>query len=67
MAKVEVTIEEVTLKNDSGRALPGVRAECVRCGYVVESFGTGDGSRRRCLAVMRDDCPELEVNYYEEG
>jgi hypothetical protein len=42
----------------------GVRATCSRCGYETESFGTSDASIRRCLAVMREECPNGERNYY---
>jgi len=67
MARVEVTIEEVMLENEDGRDQPGVRAECERCNHVVESFGRGDNSRRRCLAVLREECPENEENFYVEN
>ena len=62
--KVEVEIEETELENDSGRMIDGVCATCTRCGHTTESFGTGSGSRRRCLALMREECPENESNFY---
>lgn len=43
---------------------PGVRAECLRCSHVTESAGTGEASRRRCLALMREECPGDEENFY---
>lgn len=66
--RVECTFEETELENDEGREVPGVIAECGRCGHTVESFGTGEASRKRCLALMREQCPEGETNFYvDEG
>ena len=65
--KVECSIEEVELENDRGFMVEGVCATCSRCDHQVESFGTGEASRLRCLAVMREECPEGERNFYEEG
>lgn len=67
MAEVEVEIEEVDLENEDGREQPGVRATCSRCGHETESYGTGDASRRRCLALMREECPEGECNFYVDS
>ncbi len=43
---------------------PAVRAECTYCEHVTESMGTGEASRKRCLALMREECPEDEENFY---
>lgn len=67
MSRVEVKIEEVDLENEDSREVPGVRATCQECDHEVESFGTSDRSRRRCLALLRDDCPLGEENYYVDG
>lgn len=61
---VGVTFEEVTLVNDSNREQAGVQATCSQCQHQVEAYGTGDASRRRCLALMREECPEGEENWY---
>jgi hypothetical protein len=37
---------------------------CSQCGHQTESYGTGDSSIKRCLALMREECPEGEENYY---
>ena len=63
--KVECEIEETELDGDHGM-VPSVVATCSRCGHCTESFGTGDSSRRRCLVLMREGCPEGEENYYVE-
>jgi len=66
--KVECTINETELENDSGRTVDGVIAECSRCGHCTQSFGTSEASRRRCLVLLRENCPKDEKNFYvEEG
>lgn len=62
--KVRCSFEECDLENDDGREQPGVRATCCRCGHETESFGTGDASYRRCLVLMREECPNGESNFY---
>ena len=62
--RVECEISAATLTNDDGREIDGVQAECSRCGHTTESFGTSDASVRRCLAIMREQCPEGEENFY---
>ena len=44
--------------------IEGVTATCSRCGHETESFGTSDASVRRCLALLREECPNGENNYY---
>lgn len=66
MAEIECMIEEVEIENEDGRMVPGVMATCSECDHSVESFGTHDGSIKRCLAVMREECPKGENNFYVE-
>jgi hypothetical protein len=65
-ATIEVTALEET--NDLGETIhaPGVRATCSECNHQTESFGTGGDSRRRCLALLRDECPMGETNWYAD-
>jgi hypothetical protein len=44
--------------------IPSTAAVCSRCGHATESFGTSDRSLLRCLAVMREECPLDERNFY---
>ena len=62
--RVGCSFEEVELENDDGREQPGVRATCSRCDHETESFGTGEASRKRCLALMNEECPQGEDNFY---
>jgi hypothetical protein len=70
MAKIEASIAVVALKEENPLGEPldvaGVRATCSACGHETESFGVGRESRKRCLALLREECPLGESNWYEE-
>jgi len=66
MAKIECEIEEIEIENDHEIDVPGVRATCGECGHETESYGTGDASRKRCLVLLREECPEDGKNFYVE-
>lgn len=63
--KVACSIDTVTLSGDYGE-VDGVCATCSRCGHTTESFGTSENSIKRCLVLMREECPEDERNFYVE-
>lgn len=65
MHKVDCTVEEVELENDEGRKVPGVTATCSQCDHKTDSFGRAENSVKRCMVLMRDECPMGEVNFYE--
>lgn len=67
MSRVEVKIEEVDIENEDGREVEGVRATCLECDHETESFGTGERSRRRCLALLREECPSDYGNHYSDS
>lgn len=67
MAEVEAEIEETELENEDGRMQPAVQATCSDCGHVTQSFGTSDASRKRCLVMLREECPLNKRNFYVEG
>lgn len=61
--RVECAVEEIT---DQGQ--PAIQATCSPCEHVTTSFGTTDRSVKRCLVLMRAECPEGEENFYvDEG
>lgn len=62
--RVKCDIEFTELENDNGRLIESVVATCSRCDNTTESFGTGTASIKRCLVMMREECPEGEENYY---
>lgn len=67
--KVECDLRKLDLPGDGhmtikGEPYEGVQAVCGRCGHQTESFGTSVRSVNRCLALMREQCPNREENYY---
>lgn len=65
MSKVLADIEETILVNDEGYDVDSISATCRDCGHQTESFGTSSASELRCLALLREECPRGENNYYE--
>jgi hypothetical protein len=41
-----------------------VKVTCGECGHVEMSFGTSDKSIRRCLVLLKENCPLGKRNYY---
>lgn len=64
MARRLCTIQETELENDEGILVESVQAVCQHCDHETESFGTSEASRRRCLVLMREECPLAEENFY---
>jgi len=64
--KVECEVWETEVENDNGYPQEAVTATCSRCGHETTSYGTSDASRRRCLVLMREECPNDERNFYVE-
>ena len=44
--------------------IESVTATCPRCGHETEVYGTSDASIRRCLAMLREECPNDGTNFY---
>jgi hypothetical protein len=65
MPKVECEIDIIWMADDKGGPTKGVRAKCISCGHETVSFGDGDRSIKRCLALMREQCPMGEKNWYK--
>jgi hypothetical protein len=62
--RIVCKISFVDLENDDGLDIESVEAFCPRCHHSTESFGTHSGSIARCLALMREECPYEEKNWY---
>jgi hypothetical protein len=60
---VKCRIDETELEGDHGLVW-GIEATCLACGHVTESYGTSKGSVRRCLALMREECPREPARFY---
>jgi hypothetical protein len=61
--RVAVQVTQTTLAGDYGD-VDGVEATCTECGHCVESYGTSERSIKRCLVLMRRECPRREANFY---
>lgn len=62
--RVRCTVEEIELDSDHSDAIESVRVTCSRCEHETESYGRSDTSVRRCAALMRQECPLGENNFY---
>lgn len=65
--KVKCDIEYKEKEDDYGRMRECVVVSCSRCGHKETSWGQGEGSVKRCLALMRENCEEGEDNFYVAG
>jgi hypothetical protein len=61
--KVECEINPVEIEGDHG-PVKSVQATCGRCSHTTESFGEGENSIKRCLVLLREECPRAEQNFY---
>jgi hypothetical protein len=61
--KVSVDVIEAMLPGDYCD-IEGVCVTCSRCGHETESYGTSDSSVRRCMVLLREECPMGESNFY---
>jgi hypothetical protein len=59
-------IDKINMLNGNGKDVAGVTATCSRCNHTTKSFGTGEASRKRCLVLLREECPLGEKNFYVE-
>jgi hypothetical protein len=64
--RIGCEIDYTTLVNDDGYDVDGVTVACSRCGHQTESFGQSERSIKRCLVLMREECPKGENNFYVE-
>jgi hypothetical protein len=64
--KVKADVSQIELEGEHG-PVDGVEVQCSRCNHSTQSFGTGGDSIRRCLVLLREECPRNENNFYEEA
>lgn len=53
------------IEDQNGNIRPGVKVTCGNCGHSTESFGQSEKSIKRCLALLCEECPNNEDNWYE--
>src|SRR5258708_740927 len=64
--KVYAEISHTYLENDYGREIEGTCPTCSHCGHITESFGNSDRSVKRCLVLLREECPLGNTNFYTD-
>jgi hypothetical protein len=64
---IRCSTEEATLTNEDDIDVEGVVTTCSRCGYEVESYGTGPRSRRRNYFLLAEECREQDENDLGDG
>lgn len=62
--RVDVAMEFKLVENEKGRMVPGCEATCSVCNHKESSFGEGMPSQKRCLALLRKNCPQGGGNFY---
>lgn len=63
--KVQATVDRILMPTDDAGLQVGVRVTCESCGHQVECRGSGPRSVRKALAMLREECPLGEENWYE--
>lgn len=63
--RVSASIDYITLEGDYTE-IGSVSGTCSRCAHTTESYGQHEDSIRRCLLLLRKECPRGEANYYVE-
>lgn len=64
LERVKCKVEEIEIEGDDGRKVPSVRVTCGECGHSTESYGRKENSIKRCLCLLREQCPEGKENFY---
>jgi hypothetical protein len=62
--EVSCSVDYCQLENDDGREIDSVEVTCKRCDHTTQSYGDSAASVRRCLVLLREECPRGESNYY---
>lgn len=62
---VEAEISHGEEENDEGIIVANTTATCERCGHETFSWGDSGASVKRCLALLCEECPEGEDNFYK--
>ena len=65
MKKVACTVAQTIYRKHKAGRYDKTVVRCSECGHAQESSGSGDGSVRRCLALLKQSCPRGERNFYE--
>ncbi len=64
MSRIKCTIVFTSAENDEGREVDAVAVTCSKCGHETISWGQDEPSVKRCLALLNEECPKGENNFY---
>ena len=64
MPEIPCDVEKVDINNEKDQPVPSICLTCTKCGHQTESYGQRGRSLRRCLAMMKEECPRDEKNFY---
>lgn len=62
---VDCDVAYTTMQNEKGVDQSCVLVTCRRCYHQTHSWGQEYRSVRRCLTLLRLDCPREEANFYQ--
>lgn len=62
--RVSCEIEEIEIENENGIDVESINVTCTRCEHSVKCYGRSDRSVRRAMAMLAEQCPEGEHNFY---
>jgi hypothetical protein len=63
---IKVVVTDTLLRGDTGTTIPGVIVTCTKCGKDVSVYGTGERSIRKGCVMLREVCPDGQVNFYSD-
>ena len=66
MARIKCSVTYGEVENDDGVEVPSTTVSCGNCSHETTSYGTGPISVKRCLALLNEECPDNENNFYVE-
>lgn len=64
MGRVTALVEFIEVEGDHG-SVDGVEVTCSKCHHSEECPGTSDRSISRAAALLRENCPQAEMNFYD--
>lgn len=64
--RVDARVEENDVYGTDYGDGEGVEATCLKCGHIEAARGTSESSRLAALALLHENCPRGENNFYRE-
>jgi exodeoxyribonuclease V alpha subunit len=64
---IKADIEESIVTNDNGIEVPCIYATCTKCGHITMAYGNSNESIKAALAMLKEQCPDGENNFYVEN